>query len=328
LKYGTLDAEYFRLPNVPISDDAPARLRLLDDNLRHIRELSNALQLEIIEERKRSDIPAAPYAVGDLILFNPREKPDDFLPTKLSPAWLGPYRVTNQHRNDITCEHIVTKDVKVFHTSRVKPYFGEDNEEAYKAGMVDKDQHQISVVSHMEGNVFVRKSLLFNVIFEDGDAIMLPYAPDISETEQFVAFINSKPYLYPLRFTSAALTAEKKRLNAQPLDQRLTLGSTVYLHLRYFDGVRLSWYDRLGLDKGVEYLVKVRVRDFVNDRRTKMNVVCEYFDNREIMLTPFLVYMYILYNTDLQQQVDYVVIDDSQDEQMHALLAQWRGIQP
>jgi hypothetical protein len=118
LKYGTLDADYFRLPN-SISLEVGAKphqlIKDLDENLKHIRDLSHKFQMKLAEERRKADANISSYSPGDLVLFNPREKPTDHLPTKLSSNWLGPYQVVSQSKNDVMVKHIVLHTESVFH---------------------------------------------------------------------------------------------------------------------------------------------------------------------------------------------------------------------
>ena len=64
------------------------------------------------------------YEVGDLILWNPREKPCDHLPSKLSPTWTGPFEVICQANDDLTYQHVKMKHIVVLYSERVKPFFG------------------------------------------------------------------------------------------------------------------------------------------------------------------------------------------------------------
>ena len=96
LKYGTEDARYFELPdhfNLEPGVLASRLVKQLDNNLQLVRKLSLELQTKIAPERAASNQNISTYEPGDLILFNPREKPSDHLDTKLSPPWLGTYQV-------------------------------------------------------------------------------------------------------------------------------------------------------------------------------------------------------------------------------------------
>ena len=74
--YGTLDAKRFCLPEMlSLAPGAKAAsiIKELDENLRHIREVSRALLATLAEERSVRDLNVSSYQLGDLVLFNPRE---------------------------------------------------------------------------------------------------------------------------------------------------------------------------------------------------------------------------------------------------------------
>ena len=97
-------------------------IKALDDNSQLIRQLSHDLQVELAAERAANDKNVSRYEPGDLVLFNPREKPSDHLSSKLSTDWLGPYEVIQQVKNDVGVKHIVLHTEAVIHVSRLKPF--------------------------------------------------------------------------------------------------------------------------------------------------------------------------------------------------------------
>ena len=74
LKYGSQDAEKFRLPK---GMEPGARchhmFKVLDEDIAHIRELSQRLQDEIAAERQKDSKLVPQYVYGDLVLWNPKE---------------------------------------------------------------------------------------------------------------------------------------------------------------------------------------------------------------------------------------------------------------
>ena len=198
-----------------------------------------------MDERKKRDGPIQRYIEGDLLLFNRRESPGDMLPTKLSPSYLGPYRVIRQTKNDIECTHIVTHEIRVLHVDRVKPFFGTD-EDAYKIGKLDRNQYEIININYFTGNPHIRTSLLFSVTFEGNDTIMLPYTLDLAQSAPFSAYVDSNILLFPLRTTAVVFQRYLVQRNKLPITT-LIIGQEVYLHMRFYDERTLSWYDKLGL---------------------------------------------------------------------------------
>ena len=140
-------------------------IRLLDDNLQHIRAKSRELQDKLAAKRREEDKNISSYASGDLVLFNPREHPRDHLPTKLTPNWLGPYQVIQQVKNDVLAKHIVLHTEGVFHVERLKSFFG-TFEQALDIARHDQHQFKIISINYFTGNPFIRTSMTFNVTFE------------------------------------------------------------------------------------------------------------------------------------------------------------------
>lgn len=283
LKYGTRDAAYFRLPaSLMPGDNVPALVRALDQNIQSVRELSLKVQQQLAEERRKNDPPHATYEPGDLILWNPREKPGDHLQNKLDADWLGPYSVLEHTKNDIKCEHVVLKTIHTFHVTRVKPFFG-TLEDAIRCGKLDQNQYTIVAILYYTGNPHMRSSLQFTVMFEDGE-VVLPYNKDLAESRQFEEYVNAHAALFPLRYTSREATHEIARLNKLSITT-VSPGDTVYLSLRYFDGTDRMWYDSLGLpDKAKLYVVQARVDRYADRNRRRIVVKCPVF-NDEYTLT-------------------------------------------
>lgn len=273
LKYGTQDATYFKLPpGLNPGERSHEILKLLDENLTIVRELSLKIQSQIAEERHATAGIPASYEEGDFILWNPRENPCDYLETKLSPNWLGPYVVIEQIKNDISCYHINLKTKATFHVSRVKPFFG-SWEEALAVALLDKNQYRIVKFNYFTGNPHLRQSLLFNVTFEE-NTIELPYSKDLADSQQFDEFVNSISALYPLRFNTSA----EAKSNISSLEKTsittINIGDEVFLNLRYFDGKKTAWFDALHFpDKRKIYVLHGIFTKFNNRTHTRIVLV-------------------------------------------------------
>ena len=317
LKYGTEDATYFRLPTDSPADNAAALLTTLDSNLRIVREKSRQIQQKIVEERRRSDGEPQSYAIGDMILFNVREKPGDMLPSKLFPPFLGPYKVIAQNKNDIDCEHVVTLERKVLHVSRVKPFFGSE-EDAYRIGKIDRNQFSVISINYFTGNAHVRNSLAFNVTFEGDDIVMLPYSPDLAAVDKFQSYINEKPWLMPLRRTAELSKKFVTHQNRSPI-LAVIPNQQCLLHLRYYDKTNLSWYDELKLpDPHKEYFVIINLKSWGNTAHTKIKTDCPLF-NSSFVLTSYEVLSYVIQN-DATHPESYVIVTTDKIEIYEKLL--------
>ncbi len=305
LKYGTQDAEYFRLPDsLEPGEKAAEIIHRLDENLKVVRSISLKLQQEIVEERKKMDKVASKYEHGDLILWNPREKPSDFLQSKLSPNWSGPYEVVEQVKNDIKCVHVVSRKQCVLHVGRVKPFIG-SYDDAVRIAKLDQNQYHIVSINYYTGNPHIRNSMLFNVSFEDGSNVMLPYSNDLADSEQFNNYIQSKSVLYPLRYTASEAKKAIASMNKLVIVD-VDVGMSVYLDLRYFDGIDRAWFDSLDLpEKSKTYVVSIEFDKWVSRQHTKISAKCRTF-NSKLMLTSYDVYAFIVRVDDFN--VDHMVI--------------------
>jgi len=281
LKYGTQDAEYFRLPaNLTPGAQATELIRRLDEDLQTIRQISKELQERIVIERKKNDEPQAHYEVGDFVLWNPREKQSDFKSSKLGPLWFGPYEVISQRNNDVTMKHMCVHTVEVQHMSRLKPFIA-SREEAIEKAKLDYNQFDIESIRYFTGNPHLRSSMMINVAFAyEGvtEYKMLPYEANIDKTQQFDEYINRIPYLFPLRFLASEAKKEISRIKRQRIT-RMVPGDVVYLNLRYFDGETNAWFDDLDLpDKDKTYYVRVRVTKWTNNRHNELEAHCQVFN--------------------------------------------------
>ena len=281
LKFGTQDAEHFKLP-LDISPGAKntERIKQLDEDLRLIRELSVRAQQEVVEHRKAKDAPAAHYEPGDLVLWNPREQPTDHLVSKLSPTWLGPYKVLAQRNNDVRVEHIVMKTLDTFHMDRLKPFFG-SMAEAIALAKLDNNQYDIASINYFTGNPHLRTSMSFNVTFNLGHALEtldIPYNNDLACAQQFIDFVAHMPYLFPLTSTADRARRLINKKKAEPMPPLLNFKRL--LNLRYFDGQDRQWFDNLNLpDKSKTYFVEISFLNFYKADRLKAKFKCQTFND-------------------------------------------------
>jgi hypothetical protein len=305
LKYGSLDAPYFRLPDNLDSALYPHfLLQELDHNIQLVRTRSLEFQNKLAEERRNNAGVPGKYVEGDLVLWNPREQPSDYLESKLSPAFQGPFEVLGQEKNDVRCRHLNLGYEASLHVSRLKPFFG-SREEGIVIARLDRDQFVITRINSYTGNAFKRESLLFNVLFDDGSTVDLPYSKDLAQSQQFRDFISSIPTLLPIRFdTLRESTAAIRALNKLAITD-LAAHTTVYLNLRFYDGATNAWYDSLQLPSTTDHFVPAIVTRFLkNNLRVELSVTL--FTTMHV-LTLSDVTMYVT----LQLPTNAIAVDDS-----------------
>ena len=246
LKYGSEDARYFRLPDELSLELDPglrnvALLRELDSNLKAVRAISLKLQGEIVAARRGANDKMPTYNPGDTVLFNPREQPSDHLPTKLSPTYTGPYTVERQVQNDVACTHVNLNTQHVFHVSRLKPFIGSP-EEALDIARLDQNQVFVKSINYFGGNPHIRRSMSFNVTFEDLETFDLPFNNDLAGSQQFQDYVRSIPYLFPLRNTAVKSQKAIVAINKCAITS-YSPGDKAYLDMRFFDDVDRQWFD-------------------------------------------------------------------------------------
>ena len=129
---GSDDCPYFCLPNSTIpSSITGAWVEALNDDLRHVRNVSAKFQHELVQERSKDTQEESQnkYQAGDFVCI--RRAPNVPRPTKLSSPYTGPYEVIQQRKNDVECRHLVLGNIKVFHVTQLKVITGSSRGEAY-----------------------------------------------------------------------------------------------------------------------------------------------------------------------------------------------------
>jgi len=281
LKYGSKDAQYFKLPEeISAGAKATAIIKQLDKDLTILRIKSKAFQDDLVHQRKQNDKPHTTYAEGDLILWNPQEHPGDLRPVKLAPSWYGPYRVIWHKGNDIHCEHVVMNELYTFHVDRCKPFFG-DYKDALEVAKYDHDQFIVKSINYFMGNPHLRTSMLFNVTFqvdEVEETAQVKYSPDLANTQQFLDYVNVTPYLLLLKFSAQEAKQRYSKLIKTPITD-IKINEFLYIDMRYFDGTTNEWFDNLGLPyPTVTYYMKVQCKRWTSSKHIAMECYCEVFD--------------------------------------------------
>ena len=281
LTFGTLDADFFALPDVANPDGIrlPSYISCLNDNLRVIREISQKFQQQLAHERSQETPPSQQnqYQPGDLVLF--RVDTDKPLPSKLSPRYLGPYEVIVQRNNDVECKHIIMGSVHAFHVTRLKMFYG-TYDDAKRVAMLDHDQYTIDRILAYRGDPNKRSTMEFEIAFQDGSINWLPYdTRDLFTTVPYEEFCRSKPELQLLLFPAKEATAMLKSWSREPITL-VSPGDTCHVDLRSYGA---AWYATLPLpDKDhVTYVLAYIYGDYVHPRhRKRIWAICPIFNER------------------------------------------------
>jgi len=144
----------------------------------------------------------------------------------------------------------------------------------------------------------VRSSMEFNVTFLNGDETetkMLSFNQDLAASEQFELYVNSIPYLFPLRYLAKDAT---KRVTAVDRLAITTVapGDRAYLDLRFYDDRDRAWFDALKLPEShKQHLVEIEFRRWKNRNRKQIIAFCFVFDN-ELELSGYDVFATVVIN--------------------------------
>ncbi|KAG9292464.1 hypothetical protein G9A89_000462 [Geosiphon pyriformis] len=273
--FGSIDATYGRMGE---GGDGVHRvnayIKLLDDNLRLLSDITKKHQAKLIAERTAKTPPEKQnqYQAGDLVLW--QLNPDEPLPSKLSPKFLGPYEVIKQYKNDVTCKHIVLGNIKDFHVTRLKIFHG-SREEAVRIAKLDNDQFTIRRFIAYRGDPTVRTTVEFEIEFEDDSIVWLPWSKDIFDTVQYEDFCRSRPELFILVYSAKEAQKLLQDLRKLPITE-VQPGDTVFVDLRCYGS---EWYNNLPLpDKDhITYLLKYNYTRWIGKSKLKIEANCATF---------------------------------------------------
>ena len=241
LTFGSEDKRYFNVDTDSVSQDAHARLKRFNDNLRELRAASHAYQQRLVQERASQGIPADKqnrYQPGDLVLFDKGAK----VHPKMSHRYMGPFKVISQYKNDIDCRHLVTGQVVKVDVREVKLFAG-DHDTAYNMACRDHEQHVIDTILYYRGDRDTRTSLVFTVKFQDGDVRDIPFSKDIFDSIPYADFCSRKRYLYHLIYPVKEAKEYIAKIRKQPITS-FQPGDEAYVDLRVFGDL---WYESLEL---------------------------------------------------------------------------------
>jgi len=237
-------------------------IQTLNNYLTIAHEESSRFHQRLIERRKaRGAKIFYEYSPGELVLAKVNRRT---IENKLKVVLMGPFRVIRSDRGNIECEHLA-KAVQinpVFHISRLYPYVGKDNNEAFELAMRDDEQHLTKAVKGYRGDpVKGRMYMTFLVEYSDGDLCWVQYSADLKQNAQFNDYIRSIPELFTLtdsRFNMSKILTEMDK-------QNINANEEFYMDLR---ALGFTWYDELSLpdSETKTYRIKVQLQRTSNPR--------------------------------------------------------------
>jgi hypothetical protein len=224
------------------------------------------------------------YQVGDLV-FRRVEKMIDKV-SKLTLNYLGPYEVVKVYKSDVTCRHLVTQALSILHMDKLKMCFA-TKADAYEAAKVDYDQYEVDRIVSYRGDPEKRSTMEFEVLFQDGSILWLPYSKDLSDTIQFENYVRANKPLTPLLYTLKIW--EKMLKESFPKVIGVSPGDECYVDLRawgygYFIALQLPVIDK-------SYVVRCHYLRWNDARHKSIILSSEIFASRFVW-NSFCVYAY------------------------------------
>jgi hypothetical protein len=269
-KYGSKDASYFRLPT-DINVASAEFVQQLNSNLVAIRDISSKFQQSLVAARTAVTPEDKQHMLqpGDLVLF--QLDPAQHLPTKLSSPFTGPYEVVQQHTNTVECRHPVIGSLHKFHVSRLKMFHG-TKEDAFKLAQSDHSQYEIRAITAHRGEPLKRTTMEFEIQFEDGSLVWLPWSQDLFTSIPYEDYCRSKPALFPLIYNATESKSMVSKLNRQPITA-VQPSDTVYVDLRCYGP---AWYRTLGLPDcdHITYYLEYRYTKWSGKSHLKIQASC------------------------------------------------------
>jgi len=250
LTFGTLDKSSFK--DLDYSQEfATKYMTDLNNDFKSLHAASVVWQNSIINSRIEKAVLDS-VSPGDFVLRN-TDKP--FRRDKLTYRFQGPYKVTSQHKSDISVQHLALKTHFVFHISTLKLFHGSE-EDALHLSMLDADEYWLKAVTKWFGHSDNQKTVRLFLTFEDDTTCWSQFDNELIQTKMVEDFIIATPELYILSFP--ATLRKKYRDSVNKTAMNIKLGHKGFVDLRFFG---FSWYESLDLDDShdLAYVVEYKI---------------------------------------------------------------------
>ena len=94
------------------------------------------------------------------------------------------YMVIQRKKNDIFARHMTMGTIRVFHVDEVQLFIG-TAEQACELSQPDADQHMVARIISYIGDPARRTTCEFEVEFQDGSILWLPWSSDLFDTVHY-----------------------------------------------------------------------------------------------------------------------------------------------
>ena len=286
LTFGSDAVRHFDFPKESADKAITAKfLKTLDEDLAVAKNMATELQQKLVEKRTKFNEAQNMFQEGDFVLHRiPEDKP---LMSKLVGRYSGPYVVLVQRKNDVSCRHCATGQVKEFFVGDLKLFVGTE-EDALKMAMLDADQFVVDKFLAYKGDPMSRMSMEFQVKFVDGSIVWLPWSEDLFSTIPYEDYVRSIPELFPLLYRLKEARAMISDINKSPIPD-IESGDKFYVDIRFYG---VDWYEALNLpDMHNKTYVAEHIYGRINANRLKVDVSCHIL-NRKFVANALFVYQY------------------------------------
>ena len=270
--FGQASETYFKIPDsLSDRDRTHEYVRLLNDNLEVLRQVSSDHQQRLVRERTAANPTPEQhtrYQKGDLVLV--RHNPGTFRDFKLHPQFEGPFEVVSQSKNDVQMQHVALKHYETHHVDDIKIFHGSPAE-ALRVATLDKDQHVIVRFLGYRGDPLKRTTMEFEIEFQDGTIHWVPWSKDLFDSVQYGQYCEAHRELTPLYHDAKRGEQLVASLKKQPITEVQPGPPTYYVDLRSYGE---AWYQSLNLPDAyhTKYVFPHVYTAWSNRTRTKIDI--------------------------------------------------------
>jgi hypothetical protein len=269
MHFGSQVLPYMSLPEKEINSTVSSEILLqFNNDIKLIRQLSYEYQQSLVLKRDNSEYTQNKYKEGEYVLFLYSFEGKQL--NKADSKYLGPFRVLTHVKNDVTVRNLITDVIKVYHSSRLKPFYG-SKEQAYDTALRDADQYVIEEIIAYRGDPQIRGSISFLILFRDGTKEWKAWSNDLFDAVPYENFCRLKPQLFPLIYRIKEAKILIKEINLQPIIS-VNPGDEIFLDIRAFGA---GWYESLNLPNFdfAMYVVVLKYTQWQNKSQTKIESV-------------------------------------------------------
>jgi hypothetical protein len=193
---------------------------------------------------------------------------------------LGSFKLLQQVKNDVECRNLIHHNIQIFHVTRLKLFSG-TYEDAFKLAQIDNNQSVMRKFLAYKGNPKKRSEMDFEVLFEDGEILWLPYSQDIFKTIVYEQFCEQTPGLRNLLYLANTVPQIISERNATPIVE-VQPGDIVFVDIRIYGE---DWYLQIGLPDHFHklYVVEWHYFAWVNKSRLKIKTRCPIMGTNYVM---------------------------------------------